>query len=128
MDDKGKILLVRNKGMPYYSLPGGHVEDDESTKVAYERELMEELGIVSKHSHLKFIVEMPHINSFECYYVEKVKEIDTRSLTGSHFLEEIDEVICANYIEEENYYPKWLKGYSLEEIFSPEVLYVGVQE
>lgn len=54
----GKILIGRRKdtathGPEEYSLPGGHIEHDESFKEAIERETLEEAGV--KIKDLKFI-------------------------------------------------------------------------
>lgn len=54
----GKILIGRRKdtathGPGEYSLPGGHIEHDESFKEAIERETLEEAGV--KIKDLKFI-------------------------------------------------------------------------
>ncbi len=46
--DRDKILLCKKKGNDYYFLPGGHVEFDETAKVALRRELKEELGVEAK--------------------------------------------------------------------------------
>ncbi len=126
MDKSGRIILVKNKGMAYYSLPGGHAEKNEPTKETIIREIQEELGLQLKETHMKFVVEMPHINSFECYYVSKVEGIDIATLRGVDFAEELDEVVMEHYQKMENYFPKWLKKYSLEQIFSKEVIYIGI--
>ncbi len=39
-----KLLLCVNSKLPFYFLPGGHVEHGESAAYALERELQEELG------------------------------------------------------------------------------------
>jgi 8-oxo-dGTP pyrophosphatase MutT (NUDIX family) len=41
----GKILLVRNSYLKYYSLPGGYVRTGETGRQAAMRELLEEVGI-----------------------------------------------------------------------------------
>jgi ADP-ribose pyrophosphatase YjhB (NUDIX family) len=40
----GKVLVARPKNKNHTSLPGGHVENDESMIVALRREMMEECG------------------------------------------------------------------------------------
>ena len=41
----GKVLLVKDKGKGYYSLPGGGVHTHESSRQAAARELYEETGL-----------------------------------------------------------------------------------
>ncbi len=41
----GKVLLVRDKGVVSFSLPGGAIENGETVKSAAARELYEELGL-----------------------------------------------------------------------------------
>lgn len=43
----GKVLLVRDKGLVSFSLPGGAIENGESPATAAKRELYEELGLRS---------------------------------------------------------------------------------
>ena len=43
----GKVLLVRDKGLVSFSLPGGAIENGESPATAAKRELYEELGLQS---------------------------------------------------------------------------------
>jgi len=43
----GKVLLVRDKGVVSFSLPGGAIEKGESPATAATRELYEELGLQS---------------------------------------------------------------------------------
>jgi 8-oxo-dGTP pyrophosphatase MutT (NUDIX family) len=43
----GKVLLVREKGLARFSLPGGAIENEESVVGAAVRELYEELGLHS---------------------------------------------------------------------------------
>ena len=42
----GKLLMCINSTVPFYFLPGGHIEHGESAAYALERELEEELGLV----------------------------------------------------------------------------------
>jgi len=43
----GKVLLVRDKGLASFSLPGGAIKNGEPVKSAAIRELYEELGLSS---------------------------------------------------------------------------------
>lgn len=55
----GKILLLRRFNTGYedgkYSLPAGHVEDNESLTVAGEREFYEEIGVRIKPNDLHLV-------------------------------------------------------------------------
>lgn len=42
---EGRILLVKNSYVPYYSLPGGYVKPSETARQAAVRELREEIGL-----------------------------------------------------------------------------------
>lgn len=44
-DERGRILLVEPTYKPYYEIPGGSVEADESPYAAVVREIEEELGL-----------------------------------------------------------------------------------
>jgi ADP-ribose pyrophosphatase YjhB (NUDIX family) len=44
-DEQGRILLVNPTYKPYWDLPGGMAEANESPRAAAERELREELGL-----------------------------------------------------------------------------------
>lgn len=44
VEEDGKILVCRGKGLPNYFFPGGHVEEGESAPEALIREIKEELG------------------------------------------------------------------------------------
>jgi 1-acyl-sn-glycerol-3-phosphate acyltransferase len=44
--DEKLLVIERNKnGEQYYTLPGGHLEDGETAKIAAEREILEETGV-----------------------------------------------------------------------------------
>jgi 8-oxo-dGTP pyrophosphatase MutT (NUDIX family) len=43
----GKVLLVREAGVHYYSLPGGGMHEGEAAEVAAVREIREELGLLA---------------------------------------------------------------------------------
>jgi 8-oxo-dGTP diphosphatase len=48
IEENGKVLLCRGKGLKNWFFPGGHIEEGESAPVALVREIMEELGEVAE--------------------------------------------------------------------------------
>lgn len=56
----GRILLVKNSYVPYYSLPGGYVARGETGRAAARRELAEEVGIVAGEEELTPALEVTH--------------------------------------------------------------------
>ena len=53
----GRILLCRTAGADILYLPGGHVEFNEAARTALEREIDEELGVVSNAGRLLGMIE-----------------------------------------------------------------------
>ena len=51
-----KILLCKNLVVGHYFLPGGHIENSESSEVALDRELVEEIG--RNYTDLKKVTEV----------------------------------------------------------------------
>lgn len=68
---QGKILLHHAENSPYWSIPGGKVELQETTKEAVVREIWEETQTKSKVVRLIYVVE----NFFD-FQKEKVHEIN----------------------------------------------------
>lgn len=61
-DNKGQLLLIRRKNLPFqgqYALPGGFVEYGETTEAAARRELREETGLTVGHIHLVGVYSKP---------------------------------------------------------------------
>jgi ADP-ribose pyrophosphatase YjhB (NUDIX family) len=56
----GKILLVRNSYVRYYSLPGGYVHGGESGRDAAVRELYEEARVRARPDELRSVVDKHH--------------------------------------------------------------------
>ena len=48
---KGKVLLVKDKNLVKYSLPGGGLQDGETLAQAAARELYEETGLTARKIH-----------------------------------------------------------------------------
>jgi 8-oxo-dGTP diphosphatase len=56
----GKVLLVRNSYVPYYSLPGGYVGRGENGRAAAARELVEEVGLSAAPEQLELVLDVTH--------------------------------------------------------------------
>jgi 8-oxo-dGTP diphosphatase len=58
-DDQGRVLLVEPTYKPYFEIPGGSVEADESPHAAVVRELKEELGLPVRPGRLLVVDWVP---------------------------------------------------------------------
>jgi 8-oxo-dGTP diphosphatase len=58
-DDQGRVLLVEPTYKPYFEIPGGVVEADESPLAAVVRELREELGLQVQPGRLLVVDWVP---------------------------------------------------------------------
>jgi 8-oxo-dGTP diphosphatase len=58
-DDQGRVLLVEPTYKPYFEIPGGVVEADESPHTAVVRELQEELGLSVRPGRLLVVDWVP---------------------------------------------------------------------
>jgi 8-oxo-dGTP diphosphatase len=56
----GRVLLVKNSYVPYYSLPGGYVRRGETARAAASRELREEVSVTVEPSELKLALDVTH--------------------------------------------------------------------
>jgi 8-oxo-dGTP diphosphatase len=57
---EGRVLLVRNSYVGYYSAPGGYLRPGETARDAAVRELREEVGVVVDPARLVQSVEVTH--------------------------------------------------------------------
>ena len=57
---EGKLLLVRNSYVGYYSLPGGYIHSGESSRDAAVRELAEEIGLKARADELELALDTTH--------------------------------------------------------------------
>jgi len=58
-DGQGRVLLVEPTYKPYFEIPGGVVEADESPYAAVVRELEEELGLTTRPGRLLVVDWVP---------------------------------------------------------------------
>lgn len=64
------IVIERNKnGKEYFTLPGGHVESNETLEQCVIRESKEELGINIKILKKVYVGEVKHFNTLQHYYL-----------------------------------------------------------
>lgn len=121
----GEFLVVRHKGMPYYSLPGGKVDAKESAEIAVLRELEEEMAVVPQGLRLRYILEIPHINSIEMYFVGEVASNKISDYQNGTHAGELDEIAFIDSLGED-FKPPMLREMSKADIFAEGVLYLGV--
>jgi 8-oxo-dGTP diphosphatase len=57
---RGRILIIRNSYVPYYSLPGGYVRPNEASRDAAVRELQEEVGLHCLPEALQPVLDVSH--------------------------------------------------------------------
>jgi 8-oxo-dGTP diphosphatase len=90
----GKILLVRNSYLRYYSLPGGYVGARETSREAALRELLEETGIRGDASNLKLALDTrqewegkrEHIEIFDLDVTDLPQiQVDNREVVAAEF-------------------------------------------
>ncbi|OFX21835.1 MAG: hypothetical protein A2V77_20080 [Anaeromyxobacter sp. RBG_16_69_14] len=99
---EGKVLLVRNSYVQYYSLPGGYVRRHESGRDAARRELLEETGIRANASALELALaerhewegKREHVEIFEIDVAEQpTVKADNREVVQAAFFE-IEEALA----------------------------------
>jgi 8-oxo-dGTP pyrophosphatase MutT (NUDIX family) len=79
-----RVLLVREAGVPYFSLPGGGIHKAESAAVAAAREIWEELGLVAVE--VERVGECDHAGSLNDHQVCLV-QTDGNPVLRGHELE-----------------------------------------
>jgi len=121
----GKILAVKHHGSDFFSLPGGKVDAKESAKEALLCELQEELALSPVGLRLRYILEIPHINSLEMYFVGSIAEDNIEGLTEAAQAAELAEVTFLSSLKE-NFKPLMLAEIPLKDIFAEDVTYLGV--
>ena len=74
-NNKSQVLLIKRQDVPVWVLPGGGIEDDESSHEAVLREVLEETGLSVKA--IRKVAEYTPINkltrfteTYECCFIE----------------------------------------------------------
>jgi ADP-ribose pyrophosphatase YjhB (NUDIX family) len=89
IDDRGRLILIRRAAQgqaPYWTAPGGGVEDgDGSAEAALRRELAEELGAeAGRVSQEVFLIRSPSADgaTVQHYFVARLTRMDETARTG----------------------------------------------
>lgn len=60
LDDKGRVLVVKEHGRDWWDIPGGGIDHGETLKEALARELFEEVSLKGDFEYEVLIAEDPH--------------------------------------------------------------------
>ncbi|WP_289053977.1 NUDIX domain-containing protein [Carboxylicivirga marina] len=91
-----KLLAIKDRFSPGYKLPGGHIDKNESIKVALKREVLEETGV---EVELESIMNIGHFNAGQfgesnLYFVCTVKVINDEIS-----INDADEILEARWMD-----------------------------
>lgn len=121
INENGKIVLIRRKGVTYYdywALPGGTVDEGETIEEALIREMKEETGVDVELQEILGIFSDPDRDPrgrvistvFICKYIGKLK---AGSDAGSLTLCTVEEALKINLAFDHNFilqcYQQWLE-------------------
>ena len=108
-----KFLIMNGDNLPYYHIPGGHIEVGEDSIAAVTREIKEELNYTVKKATLFCIQEnFFHQKGLMCHGVEYYYLIEVKE-----DIEIVDkEVIEIDHGEEKHLFIKWISEGELKEI------------
>ncbi|MCG8578679.1 MAG: NUDIX domain-containing protein, partial [Bacteroidales bacterium] len=93
---KGQLLVIKDKFSPGYKLPGGHIDKNESIKVALKREVMEETGI---RVELESIMNIGHFNVGQFGESNLYFVCTARALTYDIAINDADEIVEALWMD-----------------------------
>lgn len=118
----GKLLIMQDKGQPYYYVPGGRIKMNEKSEDAVKREIKEELGIEVNVNRMLWVNEnffkeetlQEQFHEVCFFYLLELKdeevlergsefEVDENGKIHTYYWKSLDEI---NYI---NLYPQFLK-------------------
>jgi 8-oxo-dGTP diphosphatase len=92
---RGRLLLVKNSYVPYFSPPGGYVRGGETARLAAVRELAEETGLEVRADELSMCHEETHtwefrhdhVTMFDVEVDDKVTvQVDNREVVEARFV------------------------------------------
>ena len=116
-----KLLIMQDKGQPYFYVPGGRIKMNEKSEDAVKREIQEELGVEVKVNRMlwineNFFKEVTYEEQFHevCFfYLVELKE--NEDLKGNEFVVDEEGKIHTYYwktldeIKYINLYPHFLR-------------------
>lgn len=131
IEDKGKILLCRNKKKNYYYLPGGHLEFGEKIDKALAREIKEELNLKVEKSFFIGMVDNIFIkdkkdknvhHEINLIFKTKVNKIHTVSQEKY-----IDFILMSKkeFLKEKKIYPITLKKQLIKWFKNKKIFYIS---
>jgi len=72
LDDKGYVLVVKERGRDWWDIPGGGLEHGESIKEALTRELHEEVALKANFEFETILAEDPHYQKSNNLYQMRI--------------------------------------------------------
>jgi 8-oxo-dGTP pyrophosphatase MutT (NUDIX family) len=85
--DRKEVLLIKRRDVPVWTLPGGGIDEDETSSMAVEREILEETGftvkvvrLIGDYIPMNRLAKRTHL--FECKILSGEKQItdETRGI------------------------------------------------
>jgi 8-oxo-dGTP pyrophosphatase MutT (NUDIX family) len=99
-NDRGELLIVKTNYKPYWTLPGGIVDENETPKQAAIREVKEELGLDIDAAELEFIAVVDRISDvMQTYQFLFKTKLHSESMSFVLQESEIDEYDFVNKLQ-----------------------------
>ncbi|NGX29283.1 MAG: RNA pyrophosphohydrolase [Candidatus Anoxychlamydiales bacterium] len=107
-EDRKKVLLIKRRDVPVWTLPGGGVEDNETIEEAITREILEETGFqtkikkkVGEYSPINKLAKFTHL--FECEIVSGVPTLSDETRDIKNFdVDDLPKLVPPPY-------PEWVE-------------------